>query len=110
MACESFMECKKLFCRSLPRRERRAEKTKGRLAPAFFLLDRTAFSIPGGGRAAPAEAVVHADLDGVLVVAEAGADHVGRTGLNRGVAEIVVLVLGLVRPVWGKQIFEAGAD
>src|SRR5439155_11192397 len=45
-----------------------------------------------------------------LVVAEAGAERVGGASRNRGVAEIVILVLGLGRPVRGEQIFEARAD
>src|SRR3954467_4035394 len=44
-------------------------------------------------RAAPAEPVVQAGLDGVLVVAEARPDDVGRSRGERGVAEVIVLIL-----------------
>src|ERR1700753_3945951 len=67
-------------------------------------------SVFGGDRAAPAKAVVHADLDRVLVVAEARADDLGGTAGEGGAAKIVVLVLGLGRPVRGEHVFEAGAD
>ena len=62
-------------------------------------------------RATPAEAVVQADLDGVLVVAEAGADdrRAGPRGKG-GVAEVVILVFGLGGPVRREHVFEAGAD
>src|SRR6185312_7484405 len=67
-------------------------------------------SIFGGHRSAPAEAVVHADLDGVIVVAEARADDRGRSPCESRAAEIVVLVLGLGRPVRGEHVFKARAD
>src|SRR4051794_33788292 len=55
-------------------------------------------SVARGCRTAPAEAVVHTDLDGMLVLPAANADDVGRSGGKGGAAEIVVLVLGLGRP------------
>src|SRR5262249_17842752 len=61
-------------------------------------------------RPTPAEAIVHADLDSMLVVAEALADNRGRTAGEGGVAEIVVLVFGLGRPVRCEHVFETGAD
>src|SRR5690242_1912921 len=67
-------------------------------------------SISGGGGATPAKPVVHASFDGVLVVAEAAAGNVGRPRREGGVAEIVVLVFGLGRPVRGEHVFEAAAD
>src|SRR5688572_9676576 len=67
-------------------------------------------SVFGDDRAAPAEAVVQADLDGVLVVAKPGADHVGRAGRDGGLAEVVILVFGLGGPVRREHVFQAGAD
>src|SRR5215831_11721210 len=67
-------------------------------------------SVLGGDRPAPAEAIVHADLDGVIVVAKARADDLGRAAGEGGVAEIIVLVFGLRRPVRGEHVFKAGTD
>src|SRR6185437_13596614 len=87
-----------------------APKAKGRLRAGLSHVSWSdAVSIFGGDRPTPAEAVVHADLDGVLVVAEARAGNRGRAG-EGGVAEIVILVLGLGRPVRRKHVFKARAD
>src|SRR3954470_5728908 len=67
-------------------------------------------SVARGCRTAPAEAIVHADLDGMLVLPAADAHDVSRTGGDRRAAEVVVLVLGLGRPVRREHIFEASAD
>src|SRR3569833_2539001 len=80
------------------------------MTPAFSLSIRSAVSISGGSTAAPTEPVVHADLGGVFVVAEAAAGDVGGPAREGGVAEIVILVLGLGRPVRGEHVFEAAAD
>src|SRR5882762_9540784 len=64
-------------------------------------------SVLCGDRATPAEAVVDTDLGGVLVVAETGADDIGRSGREGRIAEIVILVLGLGGPVRRKHVFEA---
>src|SRR4051812_32470288 len=88
----------------------RPENKRAGIAPAFFPDGLSHVSISGGCRTAPAEAVVHADLDAVLVVAEAGADRVDGGGRERRVAEVVILVLGLGRPVRGEQVFQPRAD
>src|SRR5512138_3198951 len=80
------------------------------MMPAFQVLIGSAVSISGGGASTPTEPVVHADLGGVFVVAEAAAGDIGRAGREGRVAEIVILVLGLGRPVRGKHVFEAAAD
>src|SRR5258706_12251927 len=67
-------------------------------------------SVLRGDRATPAETVVHANLDGMLVVPEARTDNRSRPGGEGGVAEIVILVFGLGRPVRREHVFEAGAD
>src|SRR3954468_12276190 len=79
--------------------------------PAFSQLASSWRSVFGGDRAAPAEPVVHADLDGVLVVAERAAGDVGRAASREGRAvEVIVLVFSLGRPVRGEHVFEAGTD
>src|SRR3954451_24877648 len=67
-------------------------------------------SVARGCRTAPAEAIVHADLDGMLVLPAADADNVDRTGGDRRAAEVVILVLGLGRPIRREHVFEASAD
>src|ERR1700726_4924376 len=67
-------------------------------------------SVTRGDRATPAEAIVDAGLDGVLVVTEAGADDRRRTTGESGAAEIVILVFGLGRPVRREHVFQTGAD
>src|SRR3954465_2387355 len=67
-------------------------------------------SVARGCRTTPAEAVVHADLDGMLVLPAADADDVDRTGGNRRAAEVVILVLGLGRPVRREHVFEASTN
>src|SRR5947209_5476717 len=86
------------------------QQKKAGVMPAFLLSIRSAVSISGGSRSTPTEPVVHADLCGVFVVAEAAAGDVGRACRKGGVAEIVILVLGLGRPVRGEHVFEAAAD
>src|SRR5580704_229068 len=88
---------------------RTANKKAGICAGLFHVSSENAVSVFSGDRPTPAEAIVHAHLDGVLVVAEARAGNRGRAG-EGGVAEIVVLVLGLGRPVRREHVFEAGAD
>src|SRR4051812_28647532 len=46
----------------------------------------------------------------MLVVAETGADDIGRSGREGGVAEIVILVFGLGGPIRREHVFEAAAD
>src|SRR5258706_9727409 len=82
---------------------------KGRHETGLFVAMQT-LSIPRTDRAAPPEAIVHADLDGMLVVPEVGADDRGRSTGKRRCAEIVVLVFGLGGPVRGEHVFETGAD
>src|SRR6185295_17230614 len=97
-----------------------ARRTRRRAAPASgqkkagvtpaFLVSIQSVSISGGSGPTPTEPVVHADLGGVFVVAEAAAGDIGGSRREGGVAEIVVLVLGLGRPVRGEHVFEAAAD
>src|SRR5215468_1775084 len=92
-----------------------SRKTKGRRGRPFLLALSGApprlQSVARGWRTAPAaEAVVHADLDGMVVLPAARADDIGRTGGEGGVAEIIVLVLGLGRPVRREHVFEARAN
>src|SRR6266481_708299 len=82
---------------------------KGRLHAGLFLAMQT-LSIPRTHGATPAEAIVYADLDAMLVVPEVGAHDRGRsTGERRG-AEVVVLVFGLGGPVRREHVFKTGAD
>src|SRR3974390_3152407 len=67
-------------------------------------------SVLGGDRAPPAERIVHTALDGVIVVAETRADNRRGTAGEGGVAEVVVLIFGLGRPVRGEHVFETRAD
>src|SRR5215207_10396819 len=83
---------------------------KAGLKPAFVVSIRSAVSISGGSRSTPTKPVVHADLGGVLVVAETATGDIGRPRREGGVAEIVILVLGLGRPVRGEHVFETAAD
>src|SRR5205807_10651949 len=46
----------------------------------------------------------------MFVVAEAGADDLGGSAGESGVAEVIVLVLGLGGPVRREHVFETGAD
>src|SRR5215217_668644 len=68
-------------------------------APAFSRLGCKPGSVFRSRRATPAKPVVHADLDGVFVVPEAPPGDVGRGNHEVVLAEIVILVLGLGRPV-----------
>src|SRR3954467_11200056 len=67
-------------------------------------------SVARGCRTAPAEAIVHADLDGMLVLPAADTDNVDRTRGDRRAAEVVILVLGLGRPIRREHVFEASAN
>src|SRR5258705_839176 len=82
---------------------------KGRHEAGLSVAIQT-WSIPRTDRTTPAEAIVHADLDGMLVVAEAGANDLGRSAGESGVAEVVVLVFGLGGPVRREHVFETGTD
>src|SRR5436305_6957124 len=67
-------------------------------------------SVPGAGRASPAEPVVDAKLRGMLVIAKTSShDGSGSTG-EIGAAEIIVLVLSLGRPVRREHVFETATD
>src|ERR1700688_3885462 len=113
--CEvKFRALQKLFLSTVMGRPAaaaaRSQNGKAGASRPFSVAIEATLSVAGGDRATPAEAVVHADLDGVLVVPEAGADdRRGATG-EGGAAEIVVLVFGLGGPVRCKHVFEAGAD
>src|SRR5207344_1936533 len=61
-------------------------------------------------RTAEVEAVVDTGLERVLVGAEAAERRQRRRGHELAVAEVVVLVLDLARPVLGEHVFETGAD
>src|SRR5262245_3591010 len=56
------------------------------------------------------EAVVDTGLDGVLVVADAAEAHQLRRRDEAGIAEVVVLVLDLARPVRSEHVFETSPD
>src|SRR5262245_55274766 len=56
------------------------------------------------------EAVVDTDLHGVLVIAEAAERRQRRRRHEARVAEVVVLVLDLARPVLDEHVFETGTD
>src|SRR4029077_1122381 len=71
---------------------------------------QTCGSVFARERTAPAKPVVHTNLDGVLVVPEFGADDVGGAGGESGVAEVVILVLSLGRPVRREHVFQTAAD
>ncbi len=86
------------------------DSKKAGVRPAFIAelsLNAISTARPPGRRV---EAVVDAGLDGVLVVAEVAERRQRARGHEVGVAEIVVLVLDLGRPVRGEHVFEAGAD
>src|SRR5215217_5424711 len=87
-----------------------APNKKAGVKPAFVVSIRSAASIPGGSSSTPTKPVVHADLGSVLVVAETPAGDIGRPCREGGVAEIVILVLGLGRPVRGEHVFETAAN
>src|SRR5260370_22337719 len=101
---------------SLGRLERRSRRgpaygsKKAGMKPAFFPYRSKSSSVPRGDRATPAEAVVHADLDGMLVVPEPGADDWSGAAGEGGAAEVVILVFGLGGPVRREHVFETSAD
>src|SRR6516165_11696507 len=59
---------------------------------------------------AQTEAIVHAELHGVIVGAVAGAYDRRRAAGKGRIAEIVILVFGLGRPVRREHVFEAATD
>src|SRR5438874_9659858 len=83
---------------------------KAGVTPAFLVSIRSALSISGGCRSTPTKPVVHADLGGVFVVAEAPASDIGGSRGQGGVAEIGILVLRRGRPGAGKYVVEAAAE
>src|SRR5207247_8633101 len=88
-------------------------KRGGREAGLCEINDRTgafAGSVFARHRTTPAEAIIQAGLDGLLVVAESGADHSRRPGGERGVAEIVILVFSLRGPVRSEHVFKTRTD
>src|SRR6266436_686559 len=58
-------------------------------------------SVARDDRAAEVEAIIDADLQRVLVIVEAAERHQHGGGHEAGVAEIIVLILALGRPVLG---------
>src|SRR6185312_12056673 len=70
-------------------------RQKGLHDAGLSAVDTKRVSISGGCTSGPTKPVVHADLGGVFVVAEAAAGDVCRSAREGGVAEIVILVLGL---------------
>src|SRR6266851_8639866 len=86
----------------------RPQKRPARSRP--LVVSRRPVSVARRDRATPAEAVVDAGLDGVLVVLEPGTDDRGRSGGKGGAAEVVILVFGLGGPAGRKHVFETGAD
>src|SRR4029077_7052836 len=88
-------------------RPRPANK-KGRLMPAFSRSSKDE-SVPRHGTA-PAEAIIDAELDRMLVVPQTATEELGGSGGESGVAEIVVLVLAFDGPVRREHVFETGAD
>src|SRR3979411_212805 len=77
-----------------------------RLDTEVRIRDTKSVSVFGSRRATPAKPVVHPDLDGVFVVPEALASDVGGASVEGGLAEIVILVFGLGRPVGREHVFE----
>src|ERR1039457_2488397 len=90
----------------------RAAKTKRPAqAPAFY--EKGAIrrgSILRNHRATPVEAIVQAGLHSMLVVA--GAAETRQDGWRHkiGLAEVIILILDLGRPVLGEHVFQASAD
>src|SRR3954452_20667615 len=91
-------------------KQSKADKRKGRQSRPLSVRGLCWLSVAGGRRTAPAEAVVHTHLDGMFVLPAADADDVSGAGGEGGAAEIIVLVLGLGRPVRREHVLEAGAD
>src|ERR1700688_4971879 len=88
---------------------------KGRREPAFpsvpiRLGSDFLGSVLRNHRATPVEAIVQADLEGMLVVAGAAESWERERRQEVGLAEVVVLIFGLGRPVLGEHVFEAGTD
>src|SRR5260370_11267460 len=67
-------------------------------------------SVARDDRAAEVEAIIDAELKRVLVIVEAAERHQYSGRHEAGVAEIIVLILALGRPVLGDHVFHAGAD
>src|SRR5205809_964654 len=70
------------------RHPKASEQKKAGVTPAFLVSIRSALSISGGCRSTPTKPVVHADLGGVFVVAEAPASDIGGSRGEGSVAEI----------------------
>src|SRR5450631_3103865 len=89
-------------------RRPRPQKRPARSRP--FVVSKRPVSVARCDGATPAEAVVDAGLDGVLVVPEPAADDRGGSRGKGGAAEVVILVFGLGGPAGRKHVFETGAD
>src|ERR1700677_2024653 len=91
-------------------RLKNASQEKGRREAGLLVSNAKLASVFRDHRAAPTEAVVDAGLDGVLVVAEPGADDLRGTAGEGSAAEIVILVFHFGGPVRREHVFEARAD
>src|SRR5260370_16906260 len=67
-------------------------------------------SVARDDRAAEVEAIIDAELQRVLVIVEAAERHQYSGRHEAGVAEIIVLILALGRPVLRDHVFHARAD
>src|SRR5579872_1087389 len=87
---------------------RKSKKAGAR--PAFSLpCDRRSLVLRDH-RTSPVEAVVDAGLHDMVVGAEAAERSQRSWRREAGIAEVVVLVLDLARPVLGEHVFETSAD
>src|SRR5271168_2403139 len=73
----------------------RLKNKKAGVKPAFPSISIGMVSIPRDHRACPVEAIVYADLDRMLVVAEGAERRQGDRGDKLAVAEVVILILDL---------------
>src|ERR1700722_5915329 len=79
--------------------------------PAFSSRFRSiARSIAPDERGTDVEAIVEADLDGLIVGAEAAERSKRDRSGEAARAEVVVHVLDLGRPILGEHVFETGTD
>src|ERR1700687_5928245 len=88
-------------------------RTKSKRAgarPALPGIEIRFGSILRNQRATPVEAIVDAGLHGMLVVSGAAESREDGWRHKAGLAEIVVLIFDLGRPVLGEHVFQAGAD
>src|ERR1700693_5180669 len=96
----------------------RGQTQKGRREAGLFTLLirrrsglRSVYgSVLRDDRATPVEAIVDASLHNMVVGAEVAERSQRGGSQERGVAEVVVLVLDLARPVLGEHVFQTGAD